>query len=179
MVDATGGRNRRIVLYGNPVLRQPAARVASITPKTKQLVADLITTMLQQDGLGLAANQIGEPVAIIAINPRAAGLDHDPCCIINPQVTFTRGRLEAEEGCLSFPGLYEVVARPRLVVVEGTDVEGETTRLSGEGLMARVLAHEVDHLRGILFIDHLGSSRRQLLLDRLNEFKKRELLACR
>lgn len=178
MRDAPEGRNRRIVLYGNPVLRQSAAQVVEITPKVKQLMADLLVTMLEQDGLGLAANQIGEPLAVIAINPQAAGLDREPCCIINPRITASQGRVETEEGCLSFPGLYEVIARPQVVTVDGIDIHGQPTTLTGEGLMARALAHEVDHLQGILFIDHLSSSRRQLLVDRLRELEERERLAC-
>lgn len=178
MTDSVRGRNRRIVLYGNPVLRRPAAQITEFSPEIRQLLVDLLVTMLEQDGLGLAANQIGEPVAAIAINPKAAGLDQEPCCIVNPRISVSKGKLEAEEGCLSFPGLYEVISRPEFVLLEGLDVEGRPTAIEGNGLIARVLTHEVDHLQGILFIDHLSPRRRELLVDRLREFEERERLAC-
>lgn len=172
------GRNRRIVVYGHPALRRRAGAVSTFTPELAQVFADIKETMLQQDGLGLAANQIGEAVAVFSINPRAAGVDRDPCCIINPRVVRTGGSVEDEEGCLSLPGLYEVIARPSMVLVAGFDENGAPVEIEGEGLLARALLHEVDHLNGVLFIDHLSPTRRRLLNARLSEFEELERRAC-
>ncbi|MBM3315519.1 peptide deformylase [candidate division WOR-3 bacterium] len=172
------GRNRRVVLYGNPALRQQAARIGETTPRLRRLFADLLRTMLEQDGMGLAANQLGEPAAVFAINPRGAGLERNPCCVVNPRITRSEGTLEAEEGCLSLPGLYEILARPERVRVEGVDEEGKPFALEAEGLLARAIVHEVDHLNGVLFIDHLSPARRGLLAGRLREYEAQEQAAC-
>jgi len=172
------GRNRRVLLYGNPLLRQKAAKVSAVTDELRQLIADLKTTMLQQDGLGLAANQIGVPVALICVNPRAVDVDQDTISIINPEVVETEGLIEDEEGCLSLPDIYEVIARPARAKITGLDETGRPVTLSATGLLARALVHETDHTKGILFIDYLSPSRRQLLAGRLEELAHREKLSC-
>ncbi|MFO7637854.1 MAG: peptide deformylase [bacterium] len=174
---APPGRNRRVVLYGNPVLRQPAAPVRELDARIRQFLADLKTTMLEQDGLGLAGNQLGEPVAAFAFDPRTTGLDEPPTCMINPRVVATEGELEREEGCLSLPGIYEVIPRPELVRIAGIDETGRPVEREATGLLARAFMHETDHLAGRLFIDYLSELRRSLLARRLVEFEEREVKA--
>lgn len=174
----TKGRLRQIVLYGNPILRSSAQAVEKITPELVQIIADLLTTMIKKDGVGLAANQIGEKVAVIAINPQSCDVDLPPTCIINPKVLATEGVIEAEEGCLSFPDIYEVVARPEMVKIKGVNPEGKEMEVAATKLLARALIHEIEHLQGILFIDHLSELRRRLLVPRLKELEEMEKRGC-
>lgn len=160
------------------MLRRRTEIIRNLTAEIVQLLADLKTTMLEQDGIGLAANQIGESVAAIAVNPQAAEVDMEPCCLINPELVTSEGRIEAEEGCLSFPGVYEVVSRPSRVKVLALDERGKPVEIEASGLLARALVHEIDHARGILFIDHIGSVRRKMLAGRLQELEEREKREC-
>jgi len=175
--DKPAGVNRRVVLYGNRALRTKSRLIEALTPELVKLLEDLKTTMLTQDGLGLAANQIGETLAAFAINPRSADVDSEAYCIINPQVVATEGLIEAEEGCLSLPGLYEILPRPELVRVSGLDEELRPVTVEATRLMGRALLHEVDHLNGILFIDHLSDTRRRMLGTKLKELEEKERCA--
>ena len=168
------GRNRRVVLYGNKVLRRPAAAVREFDRDLRRFLADLKLTMIEQDGLGLAGNQVGEPVAAFAINPRSTGSDEEPYCVINPKVIAIKGSIEREEGCLSLPGIYEVIARPEFVRIAGLDEAGRPVERDATGLLARAFLHEIDHLNGRLFIDYLGELRRSLLARALAEIEARE-----
>ncbi|MEO0019296.1 MAG: peptide deformylase [candidate division WOR-3 bacterium] len=172
------GTCRRILLYGNPILRTIARQIDKITPEIIQLIADLKATMIRRDGVGLAANQIGAPVAIFALNPQAADIDRPPTCLINPQIVATEGNIETEEGCLSFPDIFEVLSRPEMVIVKGVDDTGKETRLEATGLLARAIIHEYEHLQGILFIDHLSEVRRKMLASRLKELQEEEQKEC-
>lgn len=172
------GRNRRVVLYGHPALRTKSRLIAEPTPELAQFLADLKVSMLTQDGLGLAANQIAEAVAAFAINPRAADIDREPYCVLNPQVAATEGSIEAEEGCLSLPGLFDFLPRPEFVRITGIDEEGRPITVEGTRLLARAMLHEIDHLNGVLFIDHLGESRRRMFSTRLKELEKQESAQC-
>jgi len=134
--------------------------------------------MLTQDGLGLAANQIAETVSAFAINPQAADVDQEPYCIINPKVVATEGQVEAEEGCLSLPGLFDFLPRPEFAVVTGLDEELRPMTVEGTRLLARALLHEIDHLNGVLFIDHLSESRRRLLSTKLRGLEAQEKQRC-
>lgn len=177
-ISGPAGICRRIVLYGNPVLRTVARQIDKITPEIRQLIADLQVTMLRKDGVGLAANQIGIPIAVFALNPQGADVDRPPASIINPQIIATEGQIEREEGCLSFPDIFEVVSRPEMVIVKGIDAAGQTIQIEATGLLARAIIHEYEHLQGVLFIDHLSEVRRKLLASRLNELKEEEQKAC-
>jgi peptide deformylase len=171
------GVNRRVVIYGNRALRTKSRPIEKLTPELVRLLEDLKMTMLTQDGLGLAANQIGETVAVFAINPRAVDVDTEAYCIINPRVVTTEGLIEAEEGCLSLPGLYEILPRPEFVRVAGLDEELRPVTVEGTRLLARALLHEIDHLNGILFIDHLSDTRRRMISTKLKELEEKERCA--
>jgi len=166
-----------VVLYGHRALRTKSRLIEALTPELVQFLEDLKTTMLTQDGLGLAANQLGETVAAFAINPRAADVDVEPYCIINPQVVATEGLVEAEEGCLSLPGLYEILPRPRLVRVSGLDEDLRPVTVEATRLLARALLHETDHVNGILFIDHVSETRRRMFSTKLKEMVEKERCA--
>jgi peptide deformylase len=177
-VARPAGRNRRVVLYGHPALRTRSRLVEKLTPELIQFLEDLKTSMLTQDGLGLAANQLAETVAAFAINPRAADVDVEPYCIINPRVVASEGSTEAEEGCLSLPALFDFLPRPEFVRVAGLDEELRPITVEGTKLLARALLHETEHLNGVLFIDHLSEPRRRMLATKLRELEKQEAGQC-
>jgi len=165
------GQNRKIRVYGDPGLQQKTKPVTKITEEILQLIADLKKTMQEQEGLGIAANQVGIPYAVIAVNPRGAGIDQEPFAVINPELVETSGLIEREEGCLSIPGISEVVARPTRVKVRGMNEEGKPIELTAEGLLARVFSHEIDHINGVFFVNHLGKTRFELLQNQLKEIQ--------
>lgn len=155
---------------GDPVLRQKAEPVASIDDDVRRLVKDMFDTMYEADGVGLAAPQVGVGHRVIVIDPREQ--DVKPLGLVNPVILAAGDEAErGEEGCLSIPGLKDIVERPASVVVEALDVDGQPVRIEAEGLLARVLQHEVDHLDGILFIDRVSPLKRKMLLKRWQKVK--------
>lgn len=161
---------RPLHLLGSPALRERTRRVAQPTDALRQLVADLFETMYAAQGVGLAANQVGEldRVAVIDVG------DGEPLAMVNPVIVEQSGEDAAEEGCLSIPELYEEVTRAWTVQVEALDQHGEPIRIAAEGLKARALQHEIDHLDGILFIDRVSPMRRRLLLAKWRRQRKGE-----
>jgi peptide deformylase len=161
---------RQIRLLGDPVLRAAAVRVEQVTDEVRALIADMFDTMYAEDGVGLAAPQVGLGMRVIVVDPREENVK--PFALINPRILEFGALLDrAEEGCLSIPGLKEIVERPATVVVEGLDRAGEPVRIAAEGLLARILQHEVDHLDGILFIDRVSPLKRKLLLSKWQKVK--------
>ncbi len=142
---------RRIVYCGHPALRKKARRVREIDEGLAQLLDDLAETMLVESGLGLAAAQVADPLAAVVVRRDPDG--EEMIELINPRIVEREGEQEGHEGCLSLPTLRGTVLRPERVVVEAVDREGDEIIIEGEGLMARCLAHELDHLAGRLFID--------------------------
>jgi peptide deformylase len=168
------GRDFDIRTYGDQVLRQKTKPVEEINQEILQLIADMKKTMLEKEGLGLAANQIGVPYSVIAVNPKGAGIDQEPFVVINPELVKSSGEIEREEGCLSVPGINEVVARPAKVTVRGLNEEGKPIEINAEGLLARVFMHELDHINGVFFVNHLGKTRFELLQNKLKEIEKNQ-----
>ncbi len=152
---------RDLHLLGSPALRQRSAEVGKVGDDTRRLVDDLFETMDAARGIGLAANQVG-----VADRVAVVGVEHDRLAMVNPVIVSAEGTDRAEEGCLSIPDVYAEVSRPARVVLEALDRSGLPYRLEAEGLLARAIQHEIDHLDGILFIDHLTALKRQLLLAR-------------
>ena len=148
-------------LLGSPVLRQHSLEVKTVDDEVRRLVEDMFETMDAAKGIGLAANQVG-------VNRRVAvvDVDGDRFAMIDPQIIETEGRAVAEEGCLSIPDIYGDVTRPDRIVVEAMDSAGNQYRKEALGLKARAIQHEIDHLDGILFLDHLSLVKRQMLLAR-------------
>jgi peptide deformylase len=148
-----------IHLLGSPVLRQHAETIPVVDEKVRRLIADMFETMDAAKGIGLAANQVG-----IARRVAVVDVDDDRFALINPRIVETEGRETAEEGCLSIPEIYADVSRPDRIIVEALDANGAPFRKEATGLMARAIQHEIDHLDGILFLDHLSLVKRQMLL---------------
>ena len=143
---------KKIVAYPNPVLREKAKEITEITPDLLQLAEDMIETMKKGDGVGLAANQVGEAKRIIVVN-----LGKEAGVFINPKIVKTSKKKQIlEEGCLSFPGVYFKIKRPEKVEVEFLNEKGESMKIEAKELLACVFQHEIDHLDGILFIDRLS-----------------------
>lgn len=157
-------------ILGDPILRQKAAPVAEISDRTRQLIRDMFETMYAEEGVGLAAPQIGVSERIIVVDPHNDEIA--AFALINPEIVETSKETEkGEEGCLSIPGLRDLVERSVRVVVRGTTPEGEPRELDLSGLPARIIQHEVDHLDGILFFDRLSPLKRKLLLAKWNKNK--------
>jgi peptide deformylase len=148
-------------LLGSPVLRQRSKEVGAVDDEVRRLVDDMYETMDAARGVGLAANQVG-----VARRVAVVDADEDRFEMIDPVILESEGRTAAEEGCLSIPEIYGDVSRPERVVIEATDREGNRYRKEAAGLKARAIQHEIDHLDGILFLDHLSLIKRQMLLAR-------------
>jgi len=136
----------------DPILRQKAKRVSAITPSLKRLIDDMIETMHDAHGVGLAANQVGVLQRVIVIQLPE---DEEPRVFINPEIVRREGEREVEEGCLSIPGYRGLVKRSVKVLAKGLDSKGKVVRVNADELLAQALEHEIDHLNGTLYIDHL------------------------
>jgi len=162
---------RTLHLLGSPVLRQQSPPVTRVDDAIRQLVDDLFETMRAAKGVGLAANQVGvaQRVAVVDIG------DEDPPAIalINPVIVDRGDEVEtAEEGCLSIPDIFGDVERPAHIVVEALDRDGKKFRAEAHGYKARAIQHEIDHLDGILFLDHLSAVKRSLLVAKWKKSRK-------
>ena len=157
----------RIRIIGDDVLRTKAEEVTDFDESLKTLAGDMIETMHENDGIGLAAPQVGitKRILVTDVSPVEAG--HDSQIFINPVILETEGEAELEEGCLSIPGVRENVVRPEEILLKYMTVEGEDRTEKFTGWMSRVLQHEIDHLDGVLFIDHLGAVKQKLILANL------------
>lgn len=152
-----------IELLGADVLRRKAEAVPTPGPELDRLVADMFETMYDAHGIGLAAPQIGLSERLIVVDVKEEGAT--PMALLNPVVVeFGEGKERVEEGCLSIPGVAASVERPITCVVEATDAQGQSVRLEADGMLARCLQHEIDHLDGVLFIDRISPIKRKMLL---------------
>ena len=153
-----------IIIYPDPLLKEVSEPVEGFGPETDALVRDLVETMRASPGVGLAAVQIGTPKRIIAVDvtPRSPG--HGLVVLANPEITEASGRQRGREGCLSVPEYTANIKRPARLTVRGLDAlnGGRETAISASGFEARALAHEIDHLDGILFIDRITDMKRDL-----------------
>jgi peptide deformylase len=173
---------RPIVLLGDPVLRRPASDVERFDDDLRSVVEDMFETMYHADGIGLAAPQIGLSRRILVVDVRGrmeneedASHEAGPIALVNPRVTRVSEETErASEGCLSIPGLEEIVERPASVVIEGSDPEGRDVRVEATDLYGRALQHEIDHLDGILFLDRVSPLKRRMLLKKWQKSKDEE-----
>lgn len=161
-----------IVMYGSKVLRREADAVVAVDAETADLVQDLFDTLAEADGVGLAAPQIGVSQRVIVVDISGAELDVPPIALVNPIIDIGQGMATAEEGCLSMPDLYGDVPRYTNVEITALHVNGQPFKLNAKGFMARVLQHEIDHLDGKLFIDHMPPLKRTLLRGPLRRLKK-------
>jgi peptide deformylase len=173
-----------IVKLGHPALRAQAEPVVSTDESLARLADDMLETMYAHDGCGLAANQVGVTRRIVVIDTREAKKrpsvlriggktrpvhKHMPMILVNPEIESSGTCLAGSEACLSIPGIYGEVTRPAVVKARALDLDGNALEFEAEGLLARALQHEVDHLDGILFIDRLDAAERKRVADELHQ----------
>ena len=160
-----------IRVFPEPSLRTPAREVATFDRELEVFIRDLWETMLAFDGVGLAATQVGVGLSVCVISWKENRL-----ILVNPRIVLEEGEQVGDEGCLSFPGIFEKVRRPMKVRVEAQDEKGKPLSIEAEGFLARALCHEIDHLGGHLLIDHLSPLKREIvrkkLLKRAREARK-------
>jgi len=152
--------------YGDPLLRRRATAVREITPEIRRIVADMIETMYDEVGIGLAAPQVGVSLRLMVVGDEKSG---EARVLVNPLITEKGGEVTAEEGCLSLPGIFAPVSRAEWVKLDAQDLEGHPVSLRARGLAARVYQHEMDHLDGVLFIDRLDPMTRDRIKRRIKK----------
>jgi peptide deformylase len=161
---------RSLVLYGNPVLRQTAKPVTVFDDSLRDLVDEMFEIMYAEEGVGLAAPQVGESRRVFIIEiPEDEESEGVQLVMVNPAVQEKSGAVVAEEGCLSIPGVREKVERAETVRVSFQDLDGAACEIEAEGFLARAIQHEQDHLDGVLFVDRLSPMRRALLKRQLDD----------
>ena len=158
--------------YGDDVLRLPAEPVSEIDASLQTLIDDMIQTMYAAPGVGLAANQVGVAKRLMVIDLSVGKRAGECHVFINPEIVESEGEITEEEGCLSIPDFVEVVTRPERVKLRYLDRNGEQREMWGDGLMARAMCHEIDHLNGTLFVDHLRGFKRDRILKKITKLSK-------
>ena len=152
-------------LYGDPILRRKAMHVQEVTPELRRLISDMVETMFHQVGIGLAAPQVGIPYRLLVMDDGKGGAR----ALVNPVITQRSGSVVDEEGCLSLPGIYADVERSKSVTIAATDEDEQPVNIEATGMQARVIQHEMDHLDGILFIDHLSPVARDRIKQKIQK----------
>jgi peptide deformylase len=161
-----------IVKYGNDVLRRRTELVTVFDDALQKLIDDMVDTMYAAPGIGLAANQVGDSRRIAVIDLSVGKRRSDLHVLINPEIAETAGELNEDEGCLSIPDFTETVTRPERVHVRFVDRNGQPRDLWGQGLMARAMSHEIDHLEGSLFLDRLRGIKRDRIIRKIQKLAK-------
>jgi len=165
---------RPIVFLPDKLLRQVSKPVAKIDADVKKLVKDMFDTMYDAPGVGLAAVQIGVPKRIVTVDATRGDDEKNPIAMINPEIVWESEETVAhEEGCLSIPEYLEQVVRPDRVKVRFLNLDGEKQEIDADGLLARVVQHEIDHINGVLFIDHLSKLKRDRVTKKYTKAAKR------
>ncbi|MBR3627924.1 MAG: peptide deformylase [Elusimicrobia bacterium] len=160
-----------IVKYGDPILRKKTQPITEINDDVIQLAEDMLETMYAAPGVGLAGPQVGISLQICVIDVVPEG-KRNPIVLINPKVISGEDKVELEEGCLSFPKIYEKVKRWNKVKVEYVDLKGNLKEVEAEGFLAKAFQHEIDHLNGKVFIDYLPDWKRKLVEKEIRRRKK-------
>lgn len=156
-----------ILEFPDDRLRKKALPVAEVDERIRQLVDDMLETMYAAPGIGLAATQVNIQKRVLVLDVSEA--KNTPLCFINPEILHESGKEESEEGCLSVPGIFEKVSRSENIRVKALNREGVSFEMEASGLLAVCIQHEIDHLEGKLFVDHLSSLKRQLVRNRLKK----------
>ena len=152
-----------VLTWGDPRLKKNSQDVGDWTPELEQLVADLFETSLAEEGVGLAAPQIGVNLNLAVIDCSCGEDPAQQIVLINPEIILEEGVQVGSEGCLSIPGIREILERPQKVTIRNRGKDGSWHELVGEDLLARAFCHEIDHLRGRLFVEYFGPVKRQFL----------------
>lgn len=160
---------RKIITWGDPKLKLESKDIVNWTPELEQLVMDLFETALEVDGVGLAAPQVGINLNIAVVDISCGNDPNSKIVLINPEITCRQGSQKSSEGCLSVPGIYEILDRPKQIWVKNRKPDGSWEEFQGKDLLARTICHEVDHLRGVLFFEYFGPVKRQIIQRRYNK----------
>jgi peptide deformylase len=161
-----------IVKYGDPVLEKPTKPVEKFDDDLQKLVADMWDSMYAANGVGLAAPQVGVSLRLTVIDVSNGKNPEAKLVCVNPQIIYSDGEQREEEGCLSIPGFRGYVARPMYATIRAQDASGKEFEMRGEGLLARAFCHEIDHLNGVLFINHLSMLKRDMIKRKIRKMKK-------
>lgn len=160
---------RNIIIYGHPILRMKAKPIEVIDDRVRELAEDMMETMQQADGIGLAGNQVAEPIAVCVVNSGLIEEGTTPKAYVNPVILEDEGIATMEEGCLSIPDIREDVTRPEKIKVRYQDLSGREHVEEFNDMLARVLQHEIDHLNGVLFVDRISPIKRKLMSKKLRK----------
>jgi peptide deformylase len=162
----------QIIHYPHPVLRHPSKPLKRVDAELRSLVAGMFDLMYEHEGVGLAANQVDLPYRLFVANPEGASeAKETERVFINPVLSLPRGQAEDDEGCLSIPGVYAPVTRSETITIQAYDLAGNEFTAEVNGLLARIVQHETDHLDGTLFIDRLSPTQLAAIRDKLEEFE--------
>jgi peptide deformylase len=162
----------KIVKYGDPVLEKPGAIIKKFDAALEQLAEDMFATMYAAQGVGLAAPQIGKSIRLTVVDVTTGKNPEAKIIMVNPEIIHAEGEVREEEGCLSIPGFRGYVIRPQFVTVRAQNAKGETFEIRGENLLARAFCHELDHLNGVLFLQHLSMLKRDLIRRKIKKLRK-------
>ena len=161
-----------IVKYGDPILEKPGAAVKKFDAELEELAEDMFASMYAAQGVGLAAPQIGLGLRLAVVDVTGGKNPEAKIVLANPEVIHAEGEVREEEGCLSIPGFRGYVMRPQFVTIKAQNAKGETFEIRGENLLARAFCHEIDHLNGILFLQHLSMLKRDLIKRKIKKLRK-------
>ncbi len=163
---------RSITKYGDMILQTRASEITDITSETQRLIDDVVETMYASSGIGLAAPQVGLSIRLFVADPSFGRESKDLVIMINPEIVEREGVQSESEGCLSLPGFEAQIPRPTRSLVQGLDRRGKPQQIEATGLLARIFQHEIDHLDGSLFLDHLRGLKRELIIRRIKKLKR-------
>jgi peptide deformylase len=164
---------REIITLPDPLLRTVSKPVKTVDAATRKLLDDMLETMYDAPGIGLAAVQIGEPQRLVVIDLAREGEEKDPLFLVNPEITWSSEEAsDYEEGCLSIPEYFDMVTRPKEVIVRYLDRQGESREAHCQGVLATCVQHEIDHLNGVLFIDYLTKLKRDRVVKKFVKAQK-------
>jgi peptide deformylase len=163
-----------IVTIGNPVLNRKADKIENIDQQVHDLANRMVKTMHAAPGIGLAAPQVNQSIQLITVDISVGEKKGDLIVLANPEILEEEGETILEEGCLSVPGINEKVTRPYRIVIKGIDLDGKEKTFEAEDLLARVFCHEIDHINGKLFIEHLSHLKRSLIRKKFQKQQDKE-----
>ena len=161
-----------IVKYGDPILEKPGAAVKQFDAELEELAEDMFASMYAAQGVGLAAPQIGKSLRLAVVDVTGGKNPEAKIVLANPEIIHAEGEVREEEGCLSIPGFRGYVLRPQFVTIKAQNAKGETFEIRGENLLARAFCHEIDHLNGVLFLQHLSMLKRDLIKRKIKKLRK-------
>ena len=168
-----------IIHYPHPTLRYRSKPIVRVDQRLRDMAAEMLNLMYDNEGVGLAANQVNLPIRMFVVNESGKRGEGEEWVVINPEIDRPKGNEASQEGCLSVPGLYSQVKRPKTVRLQGYDLQGNEINQELDGFLARVMQHEVDHLDGVMFFDRISEESKRELEGELQEFEATYESLCR